>query len=392
MARETKKQRSENGKRLAAGKIDYARAAPFAATLCVILAFLFFYYAYFNCEAGCSADNKPARLFACCDRPNLTFLLNSLQEQHRAAWNESLLPRVERVPPSDAWDRPPADPNSERLNPVPYKSVVLSTTYQGHVAWALFAWLFLFAGLATLVLCAYIIRGGGAKRARYMGSGAALVLGLLVVALYGWLMRTEWNQEDLVTQLVNTTVSKDVHNIVTLEFSMDVFGIALAVLLALASSTLLSRPDGDEDLSSLEARSNRLALILYVGALLLVFATLRVNSLLHWSLAFLQPPPWLKPEEAANAAFIYKGAEGLVSNMMAGVGAFCTLLLAAIYVPAALVLSNRAAEAISRGAGAGQKEAAGRQTPLLLEHWLRLAVILGPFVAGPVGDLLSRLR
>src|ERR1043165_9665291 len=159
-------------KRGAASEFDMASAAPFAATLIVILLFIFFYFVFFG-TGGCGGDNKPSLLFACSDKLDLAPLLNSLQEQHRAAWNEDLLPRVEAKPPLDTWC---SAPNLEKgLISVTYKSVVFSVTYQGHVAWSLFAWLFLLAGLAALGICAHVLRGGvgGARWPSYAGVGAA---------------------------------------------------------------------------------------------------------------------------------------------------------------------------------------------------------------------------
>jgi hypothetical protein len=241
------------------------------------------------------------------------------------------------------------------------------------------------------------VNSGGAVGARAIAAALPLAaaVGALPFALVMW-----GDPSDIFTQLVNTTANRDVYNITTWEFGLDVIGLVLAVFLSAAAAATLARRAAtpDEGRSLLVVQYNHLTLILYAGTVLLILATLRVNALLHWSLSFLRPTPWLSDGEAENALFVYKGVEGLVSNLVTSVGAFGTLLLAAVYIPAALVLNYRAArpapERPQVHAGP-EPHFAGKGLNFALplpEQLLRLAVILGPFIAGPVGDWVSRLR
>jgi hypothetical protein len=276
----------------------------------------------------------------------------------------------------------------------------MAVTYQGHVAWVLFAGLYLIACALALGVGAWVVwdEAGGGRGARALALAVALFAGI-VGALPALLVLKSYTL-DIFTQLINNTVNRDVYNISRLEFALDGLGLVLAAFLAAACCVTLRRREdarlGPGELVAVQY--GHLTLILYAGTALLILATLRVNALLHWSLDFLQPPPWLPDAAGKEALFIYRGVEGLVSNLVTSVGAFGTLLLAALYVPAGLVLNARAARLAPERPPVHAGPAphlGGRGLSFALplpEQLLRLAVILGPFIAGPVGDWVSRLK
>jgi hypothetical protein len=170
-----------------------------------------------------------------------------------------------------------------------------------------------------------------------------------------------------------------------------------------------------------------LRLILYVGAVVLAVTVLRARANLKWALDYLPPLAVFaeKSAELLTAKLMYERLESFVTNTVTSVGVMNTLILAALYVPAALILQMRAGdlaeealvaepqepapeEPEERKAGAAtqepgvepKKKAPDREEWLksrglsfpLKENLGRIAAILSPLLAGPVSDLLLFLK
>ena len=381
-------------------------ALPVLATFSTILLFLLTYFVTYECVCGCLPRTAHGRypkrlLLACCEKPYFTDLFNTLQVKNGLNAEPTLaalFPHEQTPTPTPAAQTPTPSPTPKAM-PFHPGPVLRATTYQGHVAWSLFTGLYAVACLAALCIGAWVIVDayGLSRRGRLLLLlTAALAVGAAGAAPF-W-MALAGDSTDIFTQIVDNTANKDIYNVSALEFGMDGVGLALAAYLAFAASATLFRRGADpaEARLRIAAQHKHLTLILYTGTTLLILATLRIGALLRWSLAFLQPPPWLPEPDAANALFIYKGIEGLVSNLIVTVGAFGTLLLAALYLPAAFILHRRAAalESERTWAHAGSLLSAKARGlgALLPEHALRVAAILGPMLAGPVGELLGRLK
>lgn len=403
---------------------------PFIATFLTVGFFAVYYAQTYMCSCSClgcpggRASNERtlvAWVSPCCRSPLFTELFNRLQDPNAAPPYRQSPPSY--VGPDCPTPTPESDPARAQAStpsrtpsptptptptpsptptPTPFNQgpVVMAVTYQGHVAWVLFAGLYLIACAGALGVGGWVVwdDAGGGTRRRVLTLVVALGAGvfgalpaLLVLGTY---------KLDIFTQLINNTVNRDIYNISRLEFALDGVGLVQAAFLAAACCVTLRRREdarlGGRELVAVQYE--HLTLVLYAGTALLILATLRVNALLHWSLNFLQPPPWLADDAGKEALFIYKGVEGLVTNLVTSVGAFGTLLLAAIYLPAALVLNARAAQTAPGGL---QADVAAEPHPAskglsfalpLPEQLLRLAVILGPFIAGPLGDWVSRLK
>jgi hypothetical protein len=117
--------------------------------------------------------------------------------------------------------------------------------------------------------------------------------------------------------------------------------------------------------------------MLYVGSALLIIATLRLSTILHWTLDYLQPH--LAMAEDKKISFLINNLNSLVTSIVTSMGAFYTLLLAAIFIPAAFILNKHVTKS-------------GEIVSPLSEQLLRLAAIIGPLLAGPIGELLSLLK
>lgn len=148
-------------------------------------------------------------------------------------------------------------------------------------------------------------------------------------------------------------------------------------LLELDSATLLRR-----NLSPITHRLRHLRVFLYVATLLLVVGVLRMQAVMDWVLTFLLP----------NDAEALKGLTSTVSGV---ISAFYSLVLAAVYLPAAYVLKTRA-EAVIDTSGAAEEVKGKIREDTVFSQSLnavlpRLAALFGPLLAGPFAALVDRL-
>jgi hypothetical protein len=166
---------------------------------------------------------------------------------------------------------------------------------------------------------------------------------------------------------------------------LDSLGNAAAFSLLLTScATLLpsyepSFPGGAKQLAR---RMKYLQGVLYAGTFLLVTTILLKKSIYQWSLAFTSR------EEGA-----VRVAEKFISSLLAVEGGFYTLVLVAVYIPAAVILQRRANHLEELPDEGAEREKQLNEYDIsfsFTESLPRLLAILGPVLAGPVGELLSR--
>jgi hypothetical protein len=188
----------------------------------------------------------------------------------------------------------------------------------------------------------------------------------------------------LFEPLFQQTIVNDVPRIVEITNRLNSLGNGAAFLLILTSCAILLRdyrssaPNGLTDLST---SMKSLRFILYVGTCLLVAAVLLKKSLYQWSLAF-----------ASRDEQLAKVGEAFLSSFLSVEGGFYTLMLAAMYLPAAYVLYKRAWTLKNLPEEETKKEEMLKEhgmTFSLTESLPRILAILGPLLAGPIGDLLK---
>ena len=163
----------------------------------------------------------------------------------------------------------------------------------------------------------------------------------------------------------------------------DTFSLTATLCLACAACAIVwQRHDEEQDENELARRMGLLRHVLYIGAALLAVGVLRVSATLGWGASFI--PADTEPGKAVLV---------LVSGIVGSLGVSFTLLIAAVYLPAALILRARATKLASK------QPLEGRQT-WLTERGLALSVsqyvprfvaLISPLLVGPVGELLIRL-
>jgi hypothetical protein len=155
------------------------------------------------------------------------------------------------------------------------------------------------------------------------------------------------------------------------------FSLLMAICVLLLPPTDAAAPDG---LKQLAARMRRLRTILYTGTFLLVTAILLKEAVYQWTLAYI-------PQDDA-----LETARNFLASLLTVEGGFYTLVLAAAYFPAALILHRRADLLVDQSVDEDAREAKLKEFGMnfsFKESLPRILAILGPFLTGPVGDFLN---
>jgi hypothetical protein len=208
------------------------------------------------------------------------------------------------------------------------------TRYSGRITWGFFMMTYMFLSLvAVVVACSLIYKlfSDWGKR-----PFTWVFITLAFSAAFGFLL---YDLKDLYMPVLKTLLEKtvivDMKEIVEVMTRVNAIGFAASFTLVLTSCAILlpphnnSSPDGLRELSK---RMNYLRVVLYVGTLLLVVGVLLMKSIFQWSLAFI-------PRSGEG---VEKIVEGFTSSIVAADAGFYTLILAAVYLPAAFILQWRA--------------------------------------------------
>jgi hypothetical protein len=210
------------------------------------------------------------------------------------------------------------------------------------------------------------------------------ILIIMFVALDVALVMSLWASKDISSpaqQLLRATVGQGVPEINKYSRLFDAISLTATLTLACAASAILFQRDSKLEKEELRRRQTLLRYVLYVGGALLAIAVLQLSTRLGWGASYLPAGSGITPS-----------VNSLVTGILNSMGSFYALLMAAVYVPAALVLQSRV------------KQLAAREAPDDPNTWLttngfslsfsqylpRIVALLGPMLAGPIGELLIR--
>lgn len=164
------------------------------------------------------------------------------------------------------------------------------------------------------------------------------------------------------------------------------FGFSVCLMLCLTICVILYapvKPTNPEGLVQGSQKMRYLRTVLYLGTMILVIGMLLIRSVQQWSLAFM-----LRSEQTI------KTAENFFSNLLAVEGGFFTLVLAAAYLPAAFIVRWQVEQIQGLPEAEAEKEKSLQNYHLTFsfnEALPKIIAILGPILAGPVGDLFTKL-
>lgn len=252
--------------------------------------------------------------------------------------------------------------------------------YSGRLTWYVLGEMYFFVCIIAVIIAA-VLTYPQIPRHPLIWTLVALALSFLV----GWFLYANPQVHMKVFLVIlDQTIRQEVAAIIPMTNFFNSLGNAAAFALLLAScATLLPAqvapyPQGMRPLSQ---KMKALQVILYTGTLLLVGTMLLKKAVFQWALAYTSQ------EEAALEA-----ARMLVANLLMMDGAFYTLVLAAAYFPAALILQRRANRLLDPATEGAEREKKLKEFGLTLtwaQSFPRILAILGPMLVGPVGELLK---
>ena len=159
----------------------------------------------------------------------------------------------------------------------------------------------------------------------------------------------------------------------------DVLGLTGTLCLALAACATVWRRDVNSELDAdkVAMRVRLLRPVLYVGALMLVIAVLRLSATHAWAVTYL-------PADTDLGKAVATLTKGIIGTL----GTVFTLLIAGIYLPAALMLQARVRTVAATQPNPDdfiKNNGINLSMPATLG---RAIVLISPFLAGPLGERL----
>lgn len=298
--------------------------------------------------------------------------------------DEANLKRVLVVPDPTAGEVLENDPEIKRKKAISNQERT-GLVYSGRLTFLFFAVTYAAVSAIALAIGCFVIAKSFASESKH-----PIWWMILVAGICGAAGSYLYNHPELYMRifdpLLKITISADLAAARTLMMIANSFGFAVALLLTLASCAVLysrhtgSYPDG---LRQIAAQTKHLRLVLYVGTVMLVTGVLLMRSVYQWVLAFL----W-------RDAQVVKVADRFLSELLSIEGAYFTFILAAVYLPAAFILQRRADSLAELPELETEKEQVLKDYGLgvsLTQSLPRVLAILGPLLAGPVGELFSRV-
>jgi hypothetical protein len=252
--------------------------------------------------------------------------------------------------------------------------------YSGRMTWYLIGEIYLFACIVSISIALVLIYQMFPKR-RIFWMGIAIILSYVVGRV---LYANPEVHMKIFLVLFEQAIMDDVPEIVTITNFLNSLGNAAVFLLLFAASAILQPSPGKpfpEGMNQISKRMKLLRLFLYSGTVLLVATMLLKKSIYQWSLAY-----------TSQDAEMVKIAANFVSSLLTLDGGFYTLVLAAGYLPAALVLQRRANLLANLPEDEEEKEKQFKVHGLTFsfsESFPRVLAVLGPLLVGPVGEFLT---
>ena len=280
-------------------------------------------------------------------------------------------------------------------------SVERAGLWSGRLLWVFLSSINVLACLAAVFISLRLIsrdvRGTSLARTGVGGflrgpRAAAVPLGVFLISMLPLALGRERKFLPQVYDILNCAPRQDLPSAPLLGYFIICLSLLPLACLVLASCVVIWPPRAGRKQrpAELARRMDSLRLLLYTGTAALVTTVLRVSMTFRWGLSHLPSGS----DAAPDVAGVVKVLQGFASAFISTQAASYTLFLAAVYVPALLVLQGRAEALAGARLPAPQKEEWLRKRGLaasLSEHLPRVVAILGPFLAGPLGDLIGFL-
>ena len=382
--------------------------APLGAALFIIGAYVLIYSAFIMCSPLLGAGCKPVSVGPLLLELEKREAHAPLSEACAVSVGVKTIPTPEAAPTPAPAPTPQVTIKTEGGGATPLVSVQVALPpasasapsatpteaqraakfYGARVLWMLLYAVGVITALVASALSAHVVwrsLRGEFDDARRLAAVAAVFVVSFILTWLLWLLSK--GNAPVVEPLMQCLASADIASAFPIVKFGNHLGLFVAFVLLLASCAVLwpVRKAPRKAVGVLAERLRLLRALLYVGMVALVIAVLRLDATFKWALSAL-------PEEAEG----FRLVKGITSSVVSGEAAAYTLLLAAIYVPAALVLRRRGRALITPERGYTQEmgdewlEAQGLNVAGSAKSLLpKLAAILAPVVVGSAGELFK---
>jgi len=287
--------------------------------------------------------------------------------------SESIPKNIWKVFESDSaiGESPAADSADERQ--------LLALRYSGRITWFFLSEIFLYVCIGTLVIASFLSTRVHQQPRIILSLGILIPAGMVGLFFHA---NPQLHMAIFLT-LFENAITPDVPTIARNINFLNSLGNAALFSLLLASCILLRPVQNEslpESLKELSMKTKDMSIILYTGTALLVTAIMLKDAIYQWSLAYTAQDSSIEI------------ARDFITSLLAWEGGFYTLVLAAAYLPAMLVLQRRAQLLMGPAVSETEKEIKFKELGMnfsLKESLPHILAILGPFLTGPVGDLLT---
>jgi len=297
---------------------------------------------------------------------------------------EALFPHTELSP-----IKPATSLSDSELREVEANRKLLADRYSRRLLWMFVAAAGVLAGIAAMVTAGILLYR---SYSTYPNPGQPTVGWLLLAVAAGvvfW-MRPDWHMSIMKDVLEKTIAlgTDGVPSIVSVMNLLNVINYVGGLALVFATCAILLPRSGGKwaaaGYSSLDVIAEQMRdvrAVLYVGTVQLVTGVIRMSAVSLWTLAYVAPGAW-PAVKSFDAVVVFI------------TGGFYTLVLIAIYLPAALILAARARAEVSKlpAVSSYQRDRMLRQKGLSMSFKNmvpRLIALLAPLLAGPLGELLK---
>lgn len=247
-----------------------------------------------------------------------------------------------------------------------------------------------FAIVTCTVTCYLIFQASsyGMHRARWISIPPMFAAAIGVLAFY---TLSHLDRGDNPWQIfIHGGIEQDFSVIEPWTQAFDSIGLVVAIYAALGVCLLLlpsvkHRARWEPDLLR---HMRHLQVLLYVSAVFLAAMVIRTSAFFQYSLSYL---PIEGVDRSSENVVLIDAFQGLANSIVLSRGLLYTLILAAAYVPAALILHNRAKCLENSNQLPDEEKQEWLQYFSLSRSLMSFTAVLMPLVTGPAADLLGGL-
>ena len=370
-------------------------AAPIVMVAVLTASYIVFHMLYVRCDFF---------LFSNICQPVAVSLVFQKIDEPVNIYGNVLVPTPTPTPtpgasPSPTPSATPGDKTDPAITAITQSRKLVAARFNGRNMWVFLMWVSTIACIGALIVASVLIRNSTSFRGEKTFTRIGVLLAIsILLGLVFWFWRDYMTDQIDILKSTIAAGHLGLSSVAELMRFSIAFTFAATFALIFATCAILlpreraairesadiskERAEVQRGLEPLAGQMTDLRTMLYAGTILLIVGVLRLSAVYQWSLAFIS-------QNDLEAAKVF------TSSLVTDTGGFFTLIIASVYIPAAYII-NRRAELLVMESDLELKE----KEEILNDQKInfsfkdslpRLLVILGPLLAGPIGELIKGL-